>query len=66
MTRYCVQVIRTYEVIAEDQERAEELVLLLEPRNMDTAPIINVTDLDAIELAVAESQANSDCSGEHQ
>lgn len=47
MTRYCVQIVRTYEVLAEDAERAEELVREMEGKGaLDDAPLVNVTDLD--------------------
>lgn len=47
MTHYCVQVTRTYEIIADDAERAKELALDMEERGaVDESPVVNVTDLD--------------------
>ena len=52
MTRYCVQITRTYEIQAEDEEHAKRLALADDWVQIGAEPTIVVTDLDAIEQAV--------------
>jgi hypothetical protein len=52
MTRYCVQIYRTYEVQAEDEEHAKRLALADDWVQVEAEPTIIVTDLDALEAFV--------------
>lgn len=48
MTRYCVQITRTYEVQAEDEEHARRMALADDWVQAGPEPTIIVTDLDEI------------------
>lgn len=56
MTRYCVQITRTYEVDAADEDAAQVEALAEDESEDRRAPTFIVTDLDAIDRATANTK----------